>query len=226
MATALGAMEDRSAPLPDGDKRRQILDGARRVFLAEGFDGASMGEIARSAGVSKGTLYVYFPSKEALFEALTLSERETLAEVLFRLDETDPDVRATLQRLGTSFLEIMIRPDHVASVRMVIGAADKFPRFGQTFFEAGPQRGAERLGAYLDRQVEAGRLRVPDTVMAAQQFLALCSASIFKRVLFRVVDGFDAAEIRRDVEAALDVFFAAYGPAAQASSRKAAATRD
>ena len=59
-------------PATDSAKRRQILDGARRVFLSAGFDGASMGEIAKAARVSKGTLYVYFDSKEALFEALTL----------------------------------------------------------------------------------------------------------------------------------------------------------
>jgi AcrR family transcriptional regulator len=58
-------------PLPvagedDSSKRRQILDGARKVFLDLGFDGASMGEIARSAGVSKGTLYVYFADKSRL----------------------------------------------------------------------------------------------------------------------------------------------------------------
>ncbi len=61
-----------TAPQPQrgaGDaKIRQILDGARAVFLAVGFDGASMNEIARAAGVSKGTLYVYFPSKVGLFE--------------------------------------------------------------------------------------------------------------------------------------------------------------
>ena len=43
----------------EGAKRRQIMDGARAVFLAQGFDAASMGEIARAAGVSKGTLYGY-----------------------------------------------------------------------------------------------------------------------------------------------------------------------
>jgi len=54
----------------DTSKRRQILDGARKVFMDLGFDGASMGEIARSAGVSKGTLYVYFADKSRLFEAI------------------------------------------------------------------------------------------------------------------------------------------------------------
>ena len=58
----------------DSSKRRQILDGARKVFMDLGFDGASMGEIARSAGVSKGTLYVYFADKNRLFEAIVEEE--------------------------------------------------------------------------------------------------------------------------------------------------------
>jgi len=197
----------------DSAKRRQILDGARRVFLASGFDGASMGEIAKAAGVSKGTLYVYFDSKEALFEALTLEEKAGLAEVLFSLDETDPDVRAAMRRLGVSFLHAMLKPDHISSIRMVIGATDKFPRFGQAFYEAGPQTGARRLKAYLDAQVGAGRLRIGDTETAAEQFLSLCSVKLFRRAIFGVeVDlGHDA--IGREVESALMVFFATYGPA-------------
>ena len=54
----------------ESSKRRQILDGACKVFLDLGFDGASMGAIARAAGVSKGTLYVYFADKCRLFEAI------------------------------------------------------------------------------------------------------------------------------------------------------------
>jgi AcrR family transcriptional regulator len=127
MVTGVLAKPAVAAPV-DSVKRRQILDGARTVFLAEGFNGASMGEIARVAGVSKGTLYVYFDSKETLFEALTIAERGSLAEALFSLDETNPDTRAVLRQLGLSFLEMMMRPEHISSVRMVIGAADKFPR--------------------------------------------------------------------------------------------------
>lgn len=211
----------------DGGKRRQILEGARRVFLAQGFDGASMGEIARTAGVSKGTLYVYFASKEALFEALTQAERGGLAEALFQLDENDPDVRSALLRVGHSFLEMMMRPDHVSSVRMVIGAADKFPGFAQSFYEAGPRWGAERLRGYLERQAGAGRLAIADTAIAAEQFLNLCAAGILKRLLFAVATEFNEDVVDRNVESAVDVFLAAYGAGpAQLSSRKAAAMRD
>jgi AcrR family transcriptional regulator len=207
------ATTERPAEAPDNAKRRQILDGARRVFLSAGFDGASMGEIARAAGVSKGTLYVYFDSKEALFEALTLEERAGLAEALFRLDESDPDVRAAMRRLGVSFLDAMLNPEHIASIRMVVGATDKFPRFGQAFYEAGPRTGARRLKAYLDAQVGAGRLRIADTDIAAEQFLGLCSVRLFKRAIFGVDGRRSPAEMSREVEAALAVFFAAYGTA-------------
>src|SRR5580693_8490968 len=88
------------AEYEESAKRRQIMEGAREVFLAQGFDAASMGEIARKAGVSKGTLYVYFDSKEQLFETVTREECKVQAEQVFQLDPADSDVGAVLIRLG------------------------------------------------------------------------------------------------------------------------------
>jgi AcrR family transcriptional regulator len=196
-------------------KRRQILEGARQVFLASGFDGASMGEIAKAAGVSKGTLYVYFDSKESLFAALTTEEKQGLAEVLFKLSADDPDVRSVLSQLGHTYLSQMGKPEHISSIRMVIGAAEKFPALGQAFFEAGPCQGIARLAAYFDRQVQAGRLSIEDTSVAAQHFLDLCASGLMKRQLFAVGGPPTQEEIRTNVENAIRVFFAAYGPGAE-----------
>ena len=71
------------------------MDGARRAFLA-GFDAASMNDVARAAGVSKGTLYAYFDSKEQLFEAMIREERAQQPErlCLFPDDESDLGDRA------------------------------------------------------------------------------------------------------------------------------------
>ncbi|PVE20794.1 TetR family transcriptional regulator [Microvirga sp. KLBC 81] len=198
----------------EGVKRRQILEGARQVFLASGFDGASMGEIAKAAGVSKGTLYVYFDSKESLFAALTKEEKQGLAEVLFKLDADDPDVRSVLTRLGHTYLTRMGTPEHISSIRMVIGAAEKFPALGQAFYEAGPCQGIARLAAYFDRQVQAGRLSVEDTSVAAQHFLDLCVSGLMRRQLFAVGGPPTQEEIKTNVENAVRVFFAAYGPQA------------
>lgn len=203
---------DQECGVAESAKRRQILDGARHVFLARGFDGASMGEIAKAAGVSKGTLYVYFDSKEKLFEVLTIEEKESLAETVFRVDPDDPDVRAVLTKLGQSYLAVLGRPEHISSIRMVIGAAEKFPRIGQIFYEAGPQHGTAKLKAYLDRQVEAGRLAADDTRLAAQHFLDLCQSGMLRRLLFAVGGSPTAEEIAYTVEKAVSVFFKAYGP--------------
>ena len=80
-----GLAQDVAAPetgAVDSAKARQILDGARTVFLAQGFDAASMNDIAREAGVSKGTIYSYFPSKDALFAALIREDKRQQAEQL------------------------------------------------------------------------------------------------------------------------------------------------
>src|SRR3954452_10771899 len=86
----------------DSSKRRQILDGARKVFLKLGFDGASMGEIARSAGVSKGTLYVYFADKNHLFEAIVEEESIAQGKVAFNFDP-EREVTTTLMDFGQAY---------------------------------------------------------------------------------------------------------------------------
>src|SRR5262249_855391 len=111
----------------DSAKRRQIIEGARLVFLAQGFDGASMGEIAGQAGVSKGTVYVYFDSKEALFEAIAESECQAQAERVFALDSNDHDVEAVLTRLGCAFARFICRPGGQSSLRTVISIAERMP---------------------------------------------------------------------------------------------------
>src|ERR1700716_3247105 len=103
---SLSAPEVRAS---EGPKRRQIIDGACRVFLERGFDAASMGEIAREAGVSKGTLYVYFKSKEELFEAIVEGQCSLQGEQIFTFDSDDHDVEAVLTRLGDAFVRFMCR---------------------------------------------------------------------------------------------------------------------
>jgi hypothetical protein len=90
------AQIERVAPIvadEDGAKRRQIIEGARRVFLAQGFDAASMGAIARAAGVSKGTLYVYFENKERLLDAIGPSSDQLLLERLLLCRVSDAGQR-------------------------------------------------------------------------------------------------------------------------------------
>src|SRR3984893_12837147 len=110
------AILERPAAASDEDsaKRRQIVSGARAVFLSQGFDAASMNDIARAAGVSKGTLYVYFKDKEELFQAIVEEQCSQQAEQIFTLDSTEHDVASLLTRLGLQFVHFMCRPDRIS----------------------------------------------------------------------------------------------------------------
>jgi AcrR family transcriptional regulator len=199
------------SPALDTAKRQQIMEGARRVFLDDGFDGASIGDIVRASGVSKGTLYAYFPSKEKLFEALVTEDRRKQAEVLFILDEHDRDVARVLRRLGVSFLDMLTQPEALAFLRIVIGASAKFPEIGKAFFVAGPCYGTSRLGAYFERLATQGVLSVSDAQLAARQFLDLCKTGIHLRMMLGDTKKPSREEMDHNLESAIKVFLAAYG---------------
>lgn len=195
---------------PD-NKRDQILGGARRVFRSLGFDAASMDGIARVAGVSKGTLYVYFTSKEGLFADLVRADLKAAAEQQEILDRSNPDVRAVLHAYGVRFVRRMLEPEHIAMVRMVIAASVKLPALGQIFYEAGPEHGISHLSSYLTECADLGQLKVADAALAAAQFYELCQGAIVKPLFFGVASDTSEASIQKTVMAALDMFMGHYG---------------
>jgi len=194
----------------DSAKRRQILEGARAVFLAQGFDAASMGEIARAAGVSKGTLYVYFENKEQLFEAIVHGQCQVQAEGLFNLDPAERDVEAVLTRLGTGLVAMMCEPGRASSLRTVIAIAARMPEIGKKFYETGPACGIAMLASYLQAQVDAGELAIEDCEVAAAQFIDACQSTLFKPMLFNFAAAPSAERIAYVVGIAVRTFMAAY----------------
>jgi AcrR family transcriptional regulator len=197
-------------PAEDSAKRRQIVEGARQIFLAHGFDAASMGDIAKAAGVSKGTLYVYFKNKEELFEAIVMAECVCQAEGLFDLDPADHDVAAVLTRLGTGYINFLCQPEKASALRTVIAIADRMPEIGKVFFETGPSAGIQKLAAYLKTQTDAGVLKVDDPEVAAAQFMETCQGTLFKPVLFNFARAPSADRVAYNIGIAVRVFMAAY----------------
>ena len=193
-----------------GAKWRQIMDGARAVFLGDGFDGASMSDVARAAGVSKGTLYVYFDSKEQLFEALIRDERKQQAERLV-FPGHPGDAREFLREFGVRLIEMMTRPESIKHLRVIIAATAKFPNLGRAFYEAGPCHGARKLAAQLIKLRESGQLEFDDAERAARHFVDLAKSGVFNPVLFGARETPSRADVAASVEAALDVFMRAYG---------------
>lgn len=202
----------RPAAGQDPVKRKQIIEGARRVFINLGFDATSMNDITREAGVSKGTIYVYFANKEELFEALIDEERGTIFQNLYEsLDRSKP-LRETLVRFGVG-LSIKITSEKVVlAQRTVIGASERIPELGRRFYEKGPKRGHDHFVEFLKDKVEEGLLDIQDLDLAAYQFTELCLAGLFRQCMFAYRTKTPKPdEIEYVARSGVDMFLKAYG---------------
>jgi AcrR family transcriptional regulator len=198
----------------DSTKRRQILAGASKVFMDLGFDGASMGEIARAAGVSKGTLYVYFADKNRLFEAIV--EREVFEQRKLEFDfDPERDVATTLGEFGQAYIELLCRPGGGSAIRTVMAIAERMPEVGRRFYEQVLDKTINRLAAYLEARVAAKDLAIDDCQLAASQYMMMCQASLFLPFVFQAAPPPSPERVALVVESARRMFLAAYqaGPA-------------
>jgi AcrR family transcriptional regulator len=193
----------------DSSKRRQILDGARKVFMDLGFDGASMNEIARSAGVSKGTLYVYFADKNRLFEAIVEEEALERGQLSFNFDPAR-DVVTTLREFGQTYIQSQCRPGGGSSIRTVMAIAERMPEVGRRFYENVLEKTNNRLATYLKTHVRPNDLAIDDCQLAASQFTMMCQASLFLPFIFQAAPAPSAERIAEVVESATEMFMAAY----------------
>ncbi|HUK65585.1 MAG TPA: TetR/AcrR family transcriptional regulator [Anaeromyxobacteraceae bacterium] len=192
-------------------KRRQILNGARTLFLAKGYERTSVDAIAACAGVSKATLYSHFGDKQGLFVACATEESaDVRARLADLLGAPTGDPARDLTEVGEAFLHLVARPSTLAYRRILVAEAGRFPELGRTFFDDASCAIRGRLANYLRRQGEQGTLRIEDGDLAAAQFIALCLSDLLWRLELGVLSRVSNALARRTVEGALGTFLRAY----------------
>ncbi len=195
-------------------KRRAILEAAATLFLADGYRGTSMDEIAALAGVSKQTVYKHFDDKERLFVEIVTTTVDEISdavheEVLALRDSGD--VEADLRDLARRQLRSVMQPRLLALRRLVIGEAGRFPELGRAFYERGPGRTIEALAAAFDGLVERGALELDDSSLAASHFnWLIMSAPINEAMLLGRDEAPSPAAIRRHADGGVRAFLAAY----------------
>ena len=143
-------------------KGEQILAGAMTIFMREGFAATSMEQIAKEAGVSKGTLYNHFESKQALFSTLIERECAAINNQVFDFKDMTGIPEAVLMKLGIGFMRSVLNPHAMSVYRNMIAESQKFPELGQLFMKSGPEAGSLSLGKYLRRLADEGILAVDD----------------------------------------------------------------
>ena len=148
-------MSDADAAPKRGPKCAQVLEGARKVFMDRGYEGASVDEIARVAGTSKATLYSYFPDKRQLFEAVMQTQCGRTGRSSTRRP-TDEPVEVTLRRMAARFATFLFSPGAQEMFRVCIAEAGRFPELGAAFHASGPARAHARPGRLLRRRAAPG----------------------------------------------------------------------
>ncbi|MEM6481511.1 MAG: TetR/AcrR family transcriptional regulator [Pseudomonadota bacterium] len=199
-----------AAEIKKGRKYAQVIEGAREVFMRDGFEGASVDDIARAAGVSKATLYSYFNDKRLLFSEVARIECSRQAEAAITKIGAHDKVEDALHEAANLLVRFFLSDFGKQLYRIFVAEADRFPELGRSFYASGPQLARERLSAVLRPFVEKGDLKIEDIELAAGQFNELCKTDLFMRALCGVETQFDDDQIARIANGAVSMFLARY----------------
>jgi len=193
-------------------KIEKILAGARQVFFKHGFGAATTDMVQQAAGVSKSTVYSYFPSKDALFVAVVRAECQKLVAGMHGERTKAQTTRETLLRMGTRLFETILDPPVLALLRIVIAEAPRFPDLGKAIREAGAMPMQKELAEYLVEAGWHGDVRVDDPGKAARHFIGMVMHDVQMECLLGLRTTPAADETREIVEAAVDDFLRAHAP--------------
>lgn len=189
-------------------KERRIMEAALKVFADQGYSGTSMDAIAALAGVSKPTLYQYYGSKEQLFAAIMVAQRNSM---LGAFEEPDGlGLVAELWAFSWHYADTILRPDFLSLARLIIGEAQRFPEIGRAYQAAGPERVLNGMMEYLNAKRAEGSLSFDDAELAAEDLWGLILSAPRNRALHDPANQPSRADLHRFISNGLRVFLKAY----------------
>jgi len=198
-----------------GSKPAQIIAAAKELFTSQGFGATSMDAIARTANVSKATLYAHFSGKEELFAAMVSGECRAQSRMLCAPDLDDRTLPEALAEIGRNFLALLLSRQAIAIFRVVVAESARFPELGRIFFDSGPNQVRENLADYLQKAAGRGQLVIENPYRAAEHLIGMLQTPVHLRVLFGIKDHFTQCEVEQVVADAISAFLRAYLPRQQ-----------
>jgi TetR/AcrR family transcriptional regulator, mexJK operon transcriptional repressor len=202
-------------PRRSARKRRAILDAATEVFLANGYLGTNMDEIAALSAVSKQTVYKHFASKEALFVEIVTSMTSEAGDTVHnevREFQDGGDLAEYLRNYAYRQLAVVLTPRIMQLRRLVIGEVPRFPELAKVLYEGGPMRAVASLATIFERLAARGLLAIGDPLVAASHFNWLIMSAPLNQAMLLGDEAIPKpAELRRHAAEGVRVFLAAYG---------------
>lgn len=196
-------------------RHQRILEAATTVFLANGYLGTSMDEVAALAGVSKQTVYKRFQDKEHLFTTVIMhdiNDAQARMAALAGSLETTTDLEADLLTFARQLSALVLEPRMLQFRRIVIGEADRFPDIARQWYERGPGHSVTALALIFAALNKRKLLRLTDPRMAAEHFIWLVLSIPLNQVMFHGVQRRPTGrDLARPVRDGVRVFLVAYG---------------
>jgi AcrR family transcriptional regulator len=150
----------------------EILDAALAEFTERGFEAARMEDVAKTAGISKAAIYLYFPSKMALLEALIEAKVSPLAnqaQTLAAAGRDDPLL--ALRTLATAAAHLMSDAKVIAVPRLVISISGRFPEIADYYRTHVVEKARTALEALIEAGIAKGVFRAVDAKAATRAFI-------------------------------------------------------
>lgn len=158
---------------PD-ERPQQILGAAFRVFGKRGLHQATLDEVAREAGITKGTIYLYFPSKAALFSAMLKARvNDFMPAVEAPRGAGSSPIQDRLVTLGRNLYRFFRSPAYLAMYRTMVSEALDFPDAAALLYREGILPANRRLAEIIRRGIVAGECRPVDPLVAARAFAGM-----------------------------------------------------
>ena len=181
-------------------RREAILAAALEEFAARGFEGARLDDVARRAGVAKGTIYLHFRDKESLFQELIRSTLTPIVAMIEAAGKTDMPLRAVFDHLAGAFVREVLGTQRKDIVRLILSEARRFPKLAEFYYREVPERAFAAVRVLVRKAIDRGEI-VDDTLFWFPQLI------IAPALVAVVWDGlFDKYE-KLDAEAMLRAHF-------------------
>ncbi|MGV8955377.1 MAG: TetR/AcrR family transcriptional regulator [Cypionkella sp.] len=185
----------------------QVLDAALAVFVEKGFAATKVEDIAKRAGVSKGLVYLYFSSKDALIEGIVARALAPVTDhALINLTQFEGDPRVAITMLLTLLCERLADPSALAVPRLVLSEVARFPAIAAMYRRVVLDKVRPALGALLERGVANGQLRAIDPEMAIRSVIGPVVAHVAMSELLGVRPA-EGLALDRLVKSHLDILF-------------------
>ncbi|MGV7116698.1 TetR/AcrR family transcriptional regulator [Paenibacillus kyungheensis] len=158
------------------EKRACVIAAAQELFFEKGYARTTLSQIAKGAGLSTGTLFNHFPTKELIFE--------TIVKHFWELDpewDLPPVLGSPLQGLikfGRDYACVLTREGMAPLFRVVIAEAKQFPELSLFHYELGEGAVHQKLTQYLLDEVELGNISLPDASKAANEFMSTIAGQV------------------------------------------------